>query len=184
MRSVIWILLIAFTLPVANAQNSGKYFTREGNISFFSDARTEKIAGQNSKVNSAIDIATGKIEFAVLIKSFMFEKALMQEHFNENYMESDQFPKATFKGSISPLSAVNFVKDGTYPVIVTGVLTIHGVSKNVTLKGPIVIKGNMASIKTSFNVLLSDYNINIPSIVKDKLNNTVKITVDCSYNKV
>ena len=174
---------LAFS-TLAEAQSSARSFTREGNISFTSDAPLEKIEAYNSKVNSAIDIATGKLEFAVLIKSFMFEKALMQEHFNENYLESDKYPKATFKGKINNLSAITFGKDGTYTAKVSGVLTIHGVSRNLTLTGPLTVNGNKASIKTSFNILLSDYNIQIPALVKDKLSNTVKVTVDCSYKKI
>jgi polyisoprenoid-binding protein YceI len=105
----------------------------------------------------------------------------MEEHFNENYMESDKFPKSTFKGSISNIKDVNFAKDGTYKVSTAGTLTMHGVSKQVTIPATITIKGGKISASSTFMVLLSDYNIAIPSVVKDKIAKDIKITVNCDY---
>jgi polyisoprenoid-binding protein YceI len=107
----------------------------------------------------------------------------MEEHFNENYVESDKFPKTTFAGKITNLSDVNFSKDGKYPVQVTGVLEIHGVKKNVEANGTITIKGSTLSADAKFKVLLSDYNIIIPTAVKGTINNSIEITVDADYSK-
>ena len=128
-----------------------------------------------------LDISTGTIEFAVLMKAFEFEKALLQEHFNENYVESDKFPKANFKGTITNFSDVKWTVDGEYPVTATGKFTLHGVTKDVTSKGKITVKAGAISATSTFNILISDYNITIPSVVKDKINNSVKIDVTSNY---
>ena len=106
----------------------------------------------------------------------------MQEHFNENYLESDKYPKATFKGTLTNLNKINFSKEGTYPATVSGNLTIHGITKPITTNGTITVKNKTLLVNCSFNVLLSDYKIEIPSLVKDKVNNKVAITVKGNYS--
>ena len=138
----------------------------------------EKIEAKNNKVSSVIDTKSGKVEFAVLIKSFHFEKALMQEHFNENYMESDKFPKSTFAGNITNLKDINFTKDGTYKANVSGKLTIHGVTKDVATAGMIKVKGGVVNVTNTFRVKLADYGIEIPSVVKDKIAKDVEIIIN------
>lgn len=158
-----------------------KYMTREGNISFYSDASMEKIEAKNNKVSSAIDAGTGKVEFIVLIKSFHFEKALMQEHFNENYMESDKFPKATFTGTITNMKDINLAKDGSYKANVKGKLTIHGVTKDVASTGMIKVTKGAINVSHKFKVALADYGIEIPSVVKEKIAKEVDVTVNSDY---
>lgn len=181
MKTIIALILSASLFAFTTVTDQTKYFTREANITFLSDAPLEKIQGINNQAVSMLDISTGQMEFAVLMKAFEFEKALLQEHFNENYVESDKFPKANFKGSITNFADVNWKVDGEYPVTVTGKLTIHGVTKDVTSKGKIIIKAGAISASSSFNILISDYNIEIPSVVKDKINNNVKIDVNSNY---
>src|SRR5437773_10602781 len=103
-----------------------KFFTRNGTIQFFSQAPLENIESTNRGVTCVLDASTGAIQFAVLIKGFNFKKALMQQHFNENYMESDKFPRSEFRGTIEDNGAVKYTSDGSYPVKVKGNLTIHG----------------------------------------------------------
>lgn len=179
---LIPIAIVALmTIFTSDATAQGKYFTREGNIQFKSDAPMEKIEAKNNKVSSAIDSKTGKVEFSVLIKSFLFEKALMQEHFNENYMESDKFPKSTFAGNITNLKDINFTKDGTYKANVSGKLTIHGVTKDVATVGTIKVKGGVVNVTNTFKVKLADYGIEIPSVVKEKIAKDVDIIVNSDY---
>ena len=121
------------------------------------------------------------MEFAVLIKGFEFKKALMQEHFNENYLESDKFPKATFKGKIVNNSDVNYKKDGTYKVKTKGQLTIHGVTKEVEADGTIEVKGGKIVGTSTFNVNPEDYKISIPNLVRDKIAKQIKVTVKADY---
>ena len=162
------VSLLVFAVSFA-AQAQDKYFTKTGKISFFSSTPMENIEAHNSKSTSVIDTKTGKMEFATLMKAFDFEKALMQEHFNENYVESDKYPKATFSGAITNLSDVNFKKDGTYKVKVKGNLTMHGVTKEVEAPGTITVKGNQISANSTFNVAPEDYKIEIPKLVREKI---------------
>lgn len=175
---MLFAILMAFGLTTISAQ---KYFTREGKISFSSEAPVEKIEANNHSATSVLDVETGKMEFAVLIKAFQFEKALMQEHFNENYMESSKFPKAIFKGEIVDLSAVNFSKNGTYPVKVKGDMTIHGVTNALEASGSITISNGQISASSDFEVAVADYNIQIPAVVRDNIAKTVQIAVRLDY---
>lgn len=159
-------------------QAQGKIYTKTGTINFDATADLEKIAATNKKVTAVIDTKSGAMEFAVLMKSFEFEKALMEEHFNENYVESDTYPKATFKGTISNLSDIKFTTDGTYTANVTGNLTMHGVTKPVTTTGTFTVKNGKVTAKSTFKVLLSDYNITIPSLVAANISKEATITVD------
>ncbi len=175
------VLFITCILFLGTNLQAQKHFTRTGKITFSSEAPLEKIEASNQKATSIIDIATGKMEFAVLIKAFQFEKALMQEHFNENYMESDKYPKAIFKGTIADISAVDFSKDGNYPVKVKGKLTIHGETNEVEAEGTINVKDGKISAISTFEVAVADYKIKIPSVVKDNIAKTVQISVDMNY---
>lgn len=173
-KSIITIAL----LLIGNAVFAQKYMTRTGKISFFSGTPLENIEAFNNEVASVLDSKTGSMVFAVPIKSFKFEKALMQEHFNENYMESDKFPKAEYKGSITDVSKVNFAKDGTYNVSSTGKLTMHGVTKDVVIPGTVTVKGSEATLNSKFKVKPDDYGIKIPSMVVTKIAKEIEVTVN------
>jgi hypothetical protein len=176
------VLLFAIVLGVSFQVNAQRYFTKNGKINF--DATTkgspESIAAVNRTVTCVLDTKTAALQFAVLIKGFTFERALMEEHFNENYLESSKFPKAEFRGTITNNSAVNYAKDGTYPVTVAGKLTIHGVTKDVESPGKLQIQGGKVLATASFTVPLADYGIAIPGVVADKVAKNAKIDIDCS----
>ncbi len=176
-------LLIALALvsTVGTSATAQKYFTREGKIAFFSDAPLEKIEAHNNSATSVLDAESGKMEFAVLIKAFQFEKALMQEHFNENYMESSEFPKATFKGAIVDYDRESTSKEGAHSVKVKGVLTIHGESQDVETEGVLTVKDGKIGAKSEFEVAVADYGIKIPGVVVDNIAKVVKITIDLTY---
>jgi polyisoprenoid-binding protein YceI len=157
-----------------------KYFTKTGHVSFYSDTPLEKIEAQNKSSNCVLDLATGKLEFAVLIKGFQFEKALMQEHFNENYLESNKFPKATFKGQIDNYNKIDVTKNGKSTVKVSGDLTLHGVTKKLTTEALVEVKGGKIDADATFNIIVADYNIAIPSLVKDQISKSVKVKVDAT----
>ena len=176
-KHLIAILALVMTASVSFAQ--GRFYTKTGKIDFFSKASLEDIEAKNKTVTAVIDSKTGAIQFAVQMKGFEFEKKLMQEHFNENYVESDKFPKAEFKGTITNNSEIDYTKDGSYTAKVKGKLTIHGVTKDVESSGTIKVEDGKLDSKSSFNILLSDYDIKIPSVVKDKISNNIKISVDC-----
>ncbi len=180
-RIIIFLMLL---IPAFTSTQAQKYFTRDGNISFFSDAPLEKIEAHNSKATSVLDVATGKMEFAVLIKAFQFEKALMQEHFNENYLESDKYPKSTFKGEITNIKSVDFSKDGEYEVNVKGELTIHGETKAIEAPGKIIVKNGNVTANSSFEVAVADFNISVPAVVRDNIAKIVRIDVSVNYEEL
>jgi hypothetical protein len=182
MKKVFAIALMA--LMVSPALQAQKYFTRSGEVSFFSKTKMENIDALNSKVAAVLDASTGNIEFTVLIKSFIFEKALMQEHFNENYMESDTYPKATFKGKIDNLSAVKFGTDGSYNVKSTGDLNMHGVTKKITVDALVTVKGGKVSATSKFSVNPKDYNIAIPSVVQENISEKIDVSVSLSLEEL
>jgi polyisoprenoid-binding protein YceI len=169
---------------VSFSQAQDKYFTRNGKVNFVSDAPLEKIPATNTQGTSVFVTQTGQFEFAVLMKAFEFEKALMQEHFNENYAESDKFPKAGFKGVITNITTVNLLKDGVYPITVKGKFTMHGVTNDKTIEGTIEVKDGKVVGKSNFEVNINDYGIQIPSLVRDKVSKIVKVTVEAPYAKM
>jgi polyisoprenoid-binding protein YceI len=172
------VALTALVLFASFVQAQDRYYTKTGKIEFFSSAPLEDIEAKNKTVTAVLDTKTGAMQFSVQMKGFEFAKALMQEHFNENYVESGKFPKGEFKGSVVNNSAVNYAKDGTYKVNVKGKMTIHGVTKDVEAPGTIKVNGGKIEATSTFNIQLSDYNISIPSVVKDKISNNIKISVD------
>lgn len=175
------ILLFITLLVTITAYTQTIYMTRSGQISFFSKTPMENIEAINNEVTSMLNPATGEVVFAVLIKSFRFEKALMEEHFNENYMESDKLPKSNFQGKIVNLKEVDFTKDGTYTATVEGDLTIHGVKQRVTSSSTFIVSKNKITGTSSFMVKPSDYNISIPSLVADKIAKSIEVKVNCEY---
>ena len=176
-----FILIILLSASAVTAFSQTVYMTRNGQVSFFSKTPMENIDGTNNEVTSLIDVSKGEIVFAILVKSFRFEKALMEEHFNENYLESTKFPKATFQGKITNSSSINFTKDGSYPATVEGDLTMHGIKQKQTATGSITVTNGKVSAVSTFTIKLADYKIEIPSLVADKVSETIEIRVNCKY---
>ncbi len=164
-----------FAVP-AHAQ---KFFTRDGVVSFDATAPNspETIKAVNKSGACVWDKSSGAVEMAVLVKGFLFEKVLMQEHFNENYMESTKYPKATFTGKLDNPSSVDTGKDGTYKVNASGTLTMHGVSKAVAVPVTFTVKSGKVSAAVTFSVTLADYNVAVPSLVADKVNKKADVSI-------
>ncbi|MBS4044548.1 MAG: YceI family protein [Chitinophagaceae bacterium] len=153
------------------------YTTKSGQIKFFSNTAIEDVEAINNQVFCSINTITGKVQFAVLIKGFSFENALMQKHFNEEeYLHSDKYPKANFVGQIKNFNPVIFQKNGTYSVTVLGNLTLHGVTKQITVTGTISFQEGKVTIKSKFNVKLVDYKITVP----EGISNSIAVAVDCT----
>lgn len=172
-------LILAFTLvfSLSFSVSGQKYFTKTGSVSFYSSSPMEKIEGVSKSANCVMDLSSGVVEFAVLVKSLNFEKALMQEHFNENYMESTKFPKAIFKGMISNIAEVKLNTSGSYVGMVKGNITIHGITKPLETTVTFKSDGVKSVAVSEFNLTVVDFNISIPSLVKDNIAKTVKVTV-------
>lgn len=178
MKKIFFSALAFCFVLSASAQ---KFYTKDAKFSFDATSTTspEKIAAVNPKGTLIVDASTGKIESAVLVKGFHFEQALMEEHFNENYMESNKFAKASFAGDVVDFKkVVNLAKDGDYTAVVKGKLTMHGVTKDVETKGVFSVKsGKIAGVKSSFKAPLSDYKVDIPGVVRDKIAKDAKIDI-------
>jgi hypothetical protein len=158
------------------------YFTRTGKVEFHAGTSLEDIDAVNNEVTSVLDIQKGTIAFQVLVKSFHFRRALMEEHFNENYLESSKYPKATFNGKVSNIDQINFFTDGTYPANVEGTLSMHGTSKLINATATIIVKNKKVSAICNFVAKTDDYNIKIPAVVADKISKDVNISVQCQYD--
>jgi hypothetical protein len=173
---------LAFCLSfsmMAGAQN--RYFTKTGHIDFFSHTPIEDIKADNDQVTSFLDITTGEMVFSALIRSFQFAKPLMQEHFNENYLESEKFPKSSFDGKITDLQSIDFTKPGKYPVKVSGKLTIHGVTREIVASGDLTVDRDKITGESVFSVNPEDYAIRIPSVVRQNIAESIRITVRMNY---
>ena len=176
-RKVFGILLLTvISLPVM-AQK--KVFTKSGIISFYSKTAIERIEAKNKKVLAVIDAENNKIEFSVLIKGFEFEKALMQEHFNENYLESDKYPKAFFKGSFDATSLpITLANNTTQKLQVNGNLTLHGVTNAIKAATTIVVKNNLITAVSAFTIVLSDYKIKVPALVSNNISKEILVNIN------
>ena len=179
MRRIL-ILITVFLVTAATVQAQKVYSTKTGKVSFFSDAPLEDIEAKNSEVESKLASSTGQLQFILLVKGFRFENELMEEHFNENYLESSKFPKSDFKGSITNIKEINFAKDGSYPARVKGNLTIHGITKELESIGTIEVRGGKVAAKSKFNISLKDFGIG-GSMIGKKIADKIAITIDCQY---
>lgn len=177
------LLIIACLFATVNV-NAQDFLTRNGSISIYSHTIMEDVLGNNNEVVSLLNSSTGNFDFKVAIKSFHFAKQAMEDHFNdENYMETDKFPKAGFSGKITNPGDVNFTKDGVYNVIVSGNLTIKDVTKPITTKGTITVKSGKVTAQSTFSVKRKEFNVIGQSFVQSKLSDDIQLTVNCQYEK-
>jgi polyisoprenoid-binding protein YceI len=179
-KSFLIILLFIFS----GSLFAQKFITKNGFIQFYSETPVETIEADNRSVNAAYDYESGIFVFKVLMKSFEFEKALMQEHFNENYVESDKFPNATFRGQIVNNSDIDLTESGEVAVSVKGQLTIHGVTQTIEEKGSMNIDGNNVHAKATFIVKPSDFDIKIPGAVVKNIAEEIEVRVDVKLEKL
>lgn len=170
-------------LAVSIVMFSQKIITRSGEIKFEASMPAfEEVAAKNNTVSCIFDTATGEIAVLALVKAFRFKVPLMEEHFNENYIESDNFPKSTFKGKVT-----NFEKSklssGKTTYDVEGDLTLHGVSKKIKTKITFVQSGEKTLSTCGFKIKPADYSIKIPSVVKSKIAETVDVNLKFELEK-
>ncbi|HEY6162517.1 MAG TPA: YceI family protein [Bacteroidia bacterium] len=172
-----WVAAICIGL----AGNAGAQTVKseKGTVSFYSTAPLENIDATSQDLVSVLDASTGEIVFSVAMKSLAFKNKKMQEDFNENFMESEKYPKASYKGKIN--EKIDLSKDGNYKVTSTGTLTIHGVSKQRTDTTTLVVKNGKATLKGQFWVHVADYQIKIPTIVFYHIAENVKVTFETIY---
>ena len=172
------ILILVAILAVNTIFGQDKYYTKNGEVSFeASVASFEEIKAENTLTTAIINTKTSDIAVLALMKGFRFEIALMEEHFNENYVESDEFPKVTFKGKLEKFNFSNLTET-PQEITINGVLNLHNTSKDISTAALISIKNNTILLTTSFKVSPKDFNIKIPGIVKEKIAKEIIIHVD------
>ena len=177
-KSVTLLLILCALITNADAQ---KYKSTGSNVHFFSDAPMEDIEAENMESQSAFDLESGDIVFSVPIKAFTFQKSLMQEHFNENYLESDKYPKATFTGKILGYDADS---NNWQSSNATGKMTIHGIDHDMSCEGKIKISDDKVEIEAQFPIKLADYKIKIPKVVFYNIAEVVDVTIKFQYEKI
>ena len=168
--------VITLTMP-----GQGKFLSNDGEISFYSHTVIEDITAKNNKVASVIDAASGELAIIVKMTDFKFEKQRMQEHFNENYVESEIYPKATYNGSIINNADVDYSKPGIYEVRVTGDMTIHGTTQTVSAEGSLEVSITSITARTKFMLNPEDYNIKIPKVVRKNIAEQMEISIEMTY---
>jgi hypothetical protein len=173
---ILYSLLLASLMYIPVQAQS--WITRNGKISFYSKTPMEDIKAVNSQVFAAIDVPKKTIAFTLLLKNFLFEKQLMQDHFNENYVESDKYPKATFSGTVTGNIGT---APGVYKVQIDGKLTLHGVTQPVSMPAELELKDGKLLGKSTFNIKPSDYKIQIPSLVKEKIAAEIPVQVSAEF---
>jgi polyisoprenoid-binding protein YceI len=174
-----FLITIAFSLLLSSSFREPYTFynTFKGTISFSSDAPLELIRAESPELKGLIDTEKKQFAFSVKVRTFKgFNSGFQKDHFNENYLETDKYPDATFSGKI--IEDVDFTKNATLTVRAKGVLTVHGVPKERIIKSDMTIKNGSVFIKSNFTVLLADHNIPIPKVVHDKLASEIKVEVN------
>lgn len=167
----------ASAVPPPTGALQQRYTTASGQTTFFSSAPLEDIEALNSRVAAIFDLASGQLAFSMLMRDFQFKNSLMQEHFNENYAESEKYPRARFTGKLVTMPTEGQLRAGPQPVYVQGVLTIHNVKRKVRVPGTLQLRGNELVVTAKFNVAPADYKIKIPALVRNNIAKSIDVSV-------
>ncbi|MGJ8685559.1 MAG: YceI family protein [Nonlabens sp.] len=185
MKIVLLSILSLFYISThTNVDQKERYQTRTGTISFEASVPSfEAIEAENKSSTVVLDMSTGNVAALALVKGFRFPIALMQEHFNENYIESDDFPKAVLKGTLKDFNAITFLENGKDDYTLEGSLELHGVKKQVSIPVQLSKDGKSILLTSSFNLKPADFNIEIPGVVSKKIAKEVQVTVHATLDK-
>ena len=175
-----YICIILLTLLSITKTDQELYTCKNAHITLFSKALIEDIKATTSSGVSVYNASTGELDFSVPISTFQFEKAFMQQHFNSDYMESDKYPRAIFKGKIQ--EHIDITREGAYTVNVAGDLTVHGITQKRTIQGSLTVRNGIISMASEFIVKCADHHIDIPQILFYHIAENIKITVSATYN--
>ncbi len=183
LKVTLALFLIGAIIPTTQAQEKKSVIKSDSVIiDFHAGTPLEDIDAKSTKAKGLLKTSNGEFAFVVANRTFHFKRSLMEEHFNENYMESDKYPVSTFKGKILNFDEIDLTKDGTYQVKAKGVLSIHGVEKEREIEGTLVIKDGKVHIESNFIVKLEDHKIKIPKVVTEKIAEEVKVIVNAYFN--
>lgn len=176
MRFTKQLLLLTILVILGCSLSAQIYIGKTCEISFSAPTPVEDIAAINTTTKPLLNIATGDLQMKIVMTAFIFEKPLMQEHFNENYVESEKFPNAFFKGKIN--QKIDFNKDGVYKVTATGKLTIHGVEQDRTIDGIVTVMDKDIKLSSDFKITFADYKIDIPALYSGIIPPDAKIKIN------
>lgn len=176
-----FMLSIAMAMLCSSVTAQSRFIDRGGYASFFSSAPMEDIKAESEQVVSILDLKEGKIVASMLMRSFNFRKALMQEHFNENYVESGKYPKASFTGKVTNIGELDLKKDGKYTLDVTGEITLHGVTQPLQIKAEATVSNGSLEARAVFPLTVKDFKIDVPRLVIDNIAEVVEVTVAFNY---
>jgi hypothetical protein len=174
------ICIILLSLLSTNQAGQDLFACKNARITLFSSALIEDIQAVTSTGVSVYNSTTGELDFSVVISAFQFEKAFMQQHFNSDYMESDKYPKAIFKGKIQ--EHIDISKEGAYIVNAAGELTVHGITQKRTIQGNLTVKNGIIYMASEFMVKCADHHIDIPQILFYHIAESIKINVSATYS--
>lgn len=179
MKTLYSFVIICVCVLAVSAQDI--YKLKSSKINFFAGTPLEDIDANNTKTTSFLNIKTGEITISIPNKEFVFKRSLMQEHFNENYMETAKYPKSEFKGKIKDIESIDFTKTEPITIVVEGTLTVHGIAKERSIE--VTLKNNAQLIEgvSKFVIPLSDHNINRPQILWEKIAENVQISATFTY---
>jgi hypothetical protein len=175
------ILIILFALASIVPTGKEFYTCKNAKISLYSSSPLEDIKGITTSGASVYNAGTQELDFSVAISSFQFDQALMKEHFNTDYLESDKYPRATFKGIIQ--QAIDITKDGTFSITAVGDLTVHGITQKRTIPGTVTIKNGMISMASEFQVKCADHKIKIPQLVFHNIAESIRMNLTATYSE-
>ncbi|WP_264537830.1 YceI family protein [Flavobacterium sp. N1736] len=181
MKKIIVLLFLFVGISQISAQ---KYITKTGSLKFEASVESfEEVAAENKNTSAILESATGDIAVLALMKGFRFKVALMEEHFNENYVESDKFPKATFKGKVDDFD-VSKLSSTAKIVKISGDLTLHGKTKKITANAKISKSGDKITVTGNFDVKPEDFDIEIPKVVSKKVADKIKVNFNFMLTKL
>ena len=172
-------ILVLITASVT-AFGQGKFIAKNAYISFYSSTPMEDILGESNEVVSILNVETGDVGFQAIMTTFHFKRALMEEHFNENFMESTKFPKSKFNGKIEGFKK-EMLSGPVTNITITGQLTVHGVEKTITVPGTLGLEDGKLVGTSKFKAVPEDYGIVIPALVRDKIAKEMEATVKVNY---
>lgn len=161
-----------------SAQNYNRVIARQGQVSFFSYTSVENIEASNNQALSIIEMESGKIAVQVLLRAFVFKKALMEEHFNESYVESDIYPKLLFNGNFTNFEALN--NDGS-PMFIKGIIDFHGVKKEIEIKTAVETNNENIVLSGDFLVAIDDFNIKVPPLLVPNISEEIQVKFRFEY---
>lgn len=174
------LFILVLLVASVGAYGQGKFIDKNAYISFHSSTPLEDILGESNEAVTILNAETGEIGFQAIMTTFHFKRALMEEHFNENYMESAKFPKSKFNGKIEGFNK-EMLTGSVTDIKITGQLSVHGVDKTITVPGTLGLEDGKLVGTSKFKVTPEDYGITIPSLVRDKIGKQMDITVKANY---